>query len=749
MADPGGTQLIPGTPITPTFPLARYRSHHLSGVVRAIAESSTKPGDLILAIGVVAGAPIAEAVASGRRIIALDRNPIHLLWAHLDLAQVPLDRVQTALTKLGDLPKDGRPLISYINDLYTTRCPHCGTRGVAEWFAWDREAGRPYAKRVRCRRCETTYDGPVDQEDLAAAGGFPVRAGPAYHLALSRVVPADDPAHERVAELVQLYTQRNLTALMDVTNRLPQLHLPQDTYRAVTALVLEAMDRGSSLLSASAPDERPRSLRPPQRFLETNVWMVLEQAMGAYKETATTSRSLIDIGGATQAVMPSLSALLGTSNGAYLLLDSSIQDLDRSQINRSVAAVVFEVRPPEATTWALSMLWASWLSRDSLARGLHGFLSRRRLDWDWYSRSLAAALRQLTPLVRPAAPILMIAPDDGPSSVKAILHAAAHANLRIDRWIACPPLGYRIVLRDAGEWSPSGRQPRLAASYPRTAQGTREIEESVLRRRGEPTERWEVSAMNLLESEDPDLPELDGDDDPALMPLSDHYVWLRAAHKAEAPLGDRVEELILALLTGEQHWRPESLVAAVYAMFEGVLSPEPELVTACIDAYTAVDADGRLSLRPEDEPDRRRAEAQQMKEEVQALGERLGYSVGRRLGGDIVWKEGQSRPFLFRCTTTAVLGPHLLKSPPPCDGTRCLIIPGGRAALTALKLRRDPRLSELAEANRWAFVKFRHLRRMAEEIHTRSDIEVILGLDPFVERESAQLKLPFEIASHR
>ncbi len=313
MADAGGPQLIPGTPIAPIFPLARYRSHHLSGVVRAIAESSTKPGDLILAVGAVAGAPIAEAVASGRRIIALDRNPIHLLWTHLDLAPVPLDRVQTALTQLGDLPKDGRPLISYINDLYATRCPHCGMRATAEWFAWDREAGRPYAKRVRCRSCETTYEGPVDRDDLAAAGDFPVRTGPAYHLALSRVVPPDDSAHERVAELVQLYTQRNLTALMNIINRLPQLHLPDDVFRAVTALVLEALDRGSSLLSASAPDERPRSLRPAQRFLEANVWMVLEQAIDAYEYAAAMARSLDDTGSPTNAVMPSLSALMAKS----------------------------------------------------------------------------------------------------------------------------------------------------------------------------------------------------------------------------------------------------------------------------------------------------------------------------------------------------------------------------------------------------------------------------------------------------
>ena len=149
MAEAGVLQLIPGTPVTSAFPLSRYRSHHLSGVVRAVAESSTEPGDLVLALGVVSGSPIVEAVTAGRRVIALNRNPIHLLWAQLDLNPVPLDRVQTALTQLGDLPKGGHPLITHINDLYATRCPECNARGTAEWFAWDRNAGKPYAKRVR------------------------------------------------------------------------------------------------------------------------------------------------------------------------------------------------------------------------------------------------------------------------------------------------------------------------------------------------------------------------------------------------------------------------------------------------------------------------------------------------------------------------------------------------------------------------------------------------------------------------
>ncbi len=38
--------------------------------------------------------------------------------------------------------------ISHLTNQYASRCPHCGAPGVAEWFSWDRDAAKPYAKRA-------------------------------------------------------------------------------------------------------------------------------------------------------------------------------------------------------------------------------------------------------------------------------------------------------------------------------------------------------------------------------------------------------------------------------------------------------------------------------------------------------------------------------------------------------------------------------------------------------------------------
>ncbi|MBN1249717.1 MAG: hypothetical protein JXC32_18790, partial [Anaerolineae bacterium] len=124
-----------------------------------------------------------------------------------------------------------------------------------------------------------------------------------------------------------------------------------------------------------------------------------------------------------------------------------------------------------------------------------------------------------------------------------------------------------------------------------------------------------------------------------------------------------------------------------------------------------------------------------------SLGVKLGYVVATNSWNDVLWQESAETRYLFRCTATAELGVHLL-APPPFADQRCLIIPGGRAALVALKLRRDPRLNALASEQNWVFIKYRHIRRMVERVQDRDDIGVFLGLDPIVEQPSAQLSLP-------
>ncbi|MCU0521503.1 MAG: hypothetical protein MUF84_12510 [Anaerolineae bacterium] len=499
---------------------------------------------------------------------------------------------------------------------------------------------------------------------------------------------------------------------------------------AVSPHAVAPLDRSSSLTSAASPDERPRSLRPPQRFLEHNVWLMLEHALDAYGRTASPPSPI------TSEPMPSaaasLAGLLASPTPGHLLLGQSVHDLAKEDVGTHIGALLWEIHPPDATYWAQSVLWASWLWGDNLPAGLRGFMRRRRLDWDWYRRSMAGALQTLRPVMREGAPLLVVIPAQNTSALRTCMYAVRDVGLTVDRYIVCPPLGYRLLLRFG-----AAAVNRRAIEQP-TAET---LAEGILQARGEPTTHQTLQDLCIAASQDPDIPELTvGPADP-FRQITERHVWLKARGGHDDPLADRVEAWLLAALTNQTRWRSLDLIAALYGVFDGVLSPEPALVASCIDAYTQKDDAGYLLLRDEDSPSTRQVEARQMSELVQSLGARLGYAVAVENSGDVLWQDATQTRYLFRSSATAILGSHLLK-PPLSTGQRCLIVPGGRAALVAAKLRSDPRLGTLAREQKWVFIKNRHVRHMAERLQDRDDIGVFLGLDPIVEQPSTQLQLP-------
>lgn len=736
--------LVPGMPVTPPHPLARYRATTPEGFARAALEDVTAPGDLIVELGIHEPTYIREALTIERRVLGLNVNPLPLLWIQDALQPAPLPEVQAAFTRLGDLPKGTQPFFAHARALYLSRCPTCHADGVAEWFAWDRETQRPFAKRVRCPHCAEAQEGQVDMRDSALLEQFSPRSGPAYHIALGRAAPLDDPVRERAAELVALYTPRNLTLLMDIIHRLPQASPNPAIQRTLALLVLTALDLGSSLVPYNEPLARPRSLRPPSRFLEYNVWLAMEKALRDYSaHTGTPVGIPIDAPAGDTPLDAALATLLRSQPGAHLLLSHPLRVVAPVIPAGTIAALLLHPQSPDATFWALSALWSAWLWKDAPHPVMHTFLGRRRLEWEWYRRSLTATLKHLQPLLKRDASLLVVLPEDAPwngapfydapTTLAHVIAATAQAGFQVSRWVACPPWGYRLAFYPDG---PAARAPGDQPSI------------KALQRRGEPVRGAFLEAVHLI-SAGKDAPEhMDAlpylTQAPGLTVIAPQTVWMRAPAKIAKPLADRVEESVLRLLQSQEAWTYAALESAVYAQFYDELSPEPALVAACIAAYSDADAQGMLRLRAEDMAAARGTETRQVRGLLRQLGERLRFEVRQDEAGDIVWADTGTPLYLFRCTTTAALGSHLLAAQPPAPTRRHLVLPGGRAALAALKLKRDPRLQQAVERDHWVFIKYRHLRRMAAEINQRADIEVYLGLDPIVEQAQVQIPLPWQ-----
>ena len=218
--------------------------------------------------------------------------------------------------------------------------------------------------------------------------------------------------------------------------------------------------------------------------------------------------------------------------------------------------------------------------------------------------------------------------------------------------------------------------------------------------------------------------------------------WLvDAGHTAE-PLADRVGALVLELLIQKPVWLVEELVNAVYARFSGSLTPDLALVLICIESYSVQEA-GALRLRLEDDSLRRAAELGILRDDLVELGTRLGFETSQQGGWDVCWLEKGREAYVFDVSVMVALKRHLLtRRTVDAGAQRCLVVPGGRAALVRFKLQRDPRLARAVQVDGWQFIKFRHLRHLVDKDDLDSHaLKTVLGLDPIVEQESVQIPL--------
>lgn len=746
-------QFFPGQPGAQGCPLAHYRPRQRARAVSDYVRALTAPGDLVVDLFCQGPRFVRETVEIGRRALGCSINPLLLLSARLGLR--PLDRqaLSSAFTLLADSLKGNSPLQSHLLSLYRSACPVCQTPGVADWFAWDRDLGYPFEKGVRCGECGGVQVGPADGDDIASARSFAPR-GLAYYYALDRAAPPGHPARERAAELVDCYTPRNLSALMDLNRRLEGLKVAPEVKAALMAVLLDSFDRGSKLYPYGEDRRRPRTLRIPVRYLERNVWFSFEDGLADLKS----AESRPAIPEAEDARL-----LVEGESGGYALVARAARDVQRVIPAMSVALALVDPPRPDGVFWALSALWATWLWDSTEAHAMRPFLRRRRFDWDWHWRALRGALTVVGSRLTADGSLVTLFETSDDALLESVCLAASSAGYDLRGWGYTPEVGYHLL------WRWEGARPARPIDAPvlerRMVTGAEQATEQALHQRGEPTPESLLHAgvYTSLVKESLFACVARLDDDVSAMAFAadaadrgfsgapiaelrqegtDVLWWLHRAQGVTNTLADRTETAARRLLGERVAWPENDLVNAVYARFPDVLTPDLTLVHVCIASYGIRD-DGEICLRPEDDPQRRQREVDQIRDGLLAMGERLGYRTVEDGVWDVRWLEEGRETYVFVISSTATVAPYLLDTElSAVEAQRCLVVPGGRARLIDLKLRRDPRLTAAVREGGWRFIKFRHLRRlMAEKDLDRYAFKTVVGLDPIVEQEGAQIPL--------
>lgn len=762
-----------------------------------------------------------------------------------DLAKLGIDRpvttltAETALDPPGEVDEELPPApVGLTGPPAPDRDEPLGERGGPPPPSAMAEPEPPSGARAARPRFASTV-----HPDPAPAPSTDVRQSMHYQQLRDRF-PVLDGRHELVEELLELFTPRNLYALQAIASKI-EAEFRDPPLLAIFRLALAACLLPGSRLNgypgrvASLRISGGHVRQPASRHQrEVNVWRLFETAVvdvrtavaaiSRDRKPARFAADLDELGGVGAANVlwiRSRPAVIGQylpSEGVDLVLGAAPPPASADELSFEYLATAWLLGREAAETLRLEPLFGASTGRAEAAEATairHAMASAAgALKPDgWYSVLLDGSDpdRMLAVAVAGAAaeldlvdviPRESLRSGDGvtlhfhkPSAEDRLRQAVQPRPLRLGEEngrLTYPELAEAIdrstgaLLRDRGEpagllriaaallvdLEQSGLLQRLAAA--------RGANEPVEPRTGaeDDGERLEGAGAAVLSSLLRE--ELSRDDHPSLVRVASGdrpTWWLRNPKLDDAPLADRVEWATFSLLTTAGRLDESGFMERIYALFPGPISPDEELVRACLAAYAVPDERGQL--RCEEELGRRQEDHARMlgtlvdyahrlklrawlarREQDRldrgaALRDRLHEEERRAylplivrapaevLGAvDAIWYLRGRLAFLFEVEWTAMLGEAVLRRGMQIDPTdqqaRFFVFPAERTDLLRIKIERSPWLQQELVRQNWHFLKWQHLETLASREGASLDrLEPVLGLDPLIERGGEQLTM--------
>jgi hypothetical protein len=787
---------IPGHPHEDAGPLGRYLPPIAGGVARAWLVQNLPPGSWVLDPFGASPALAVEMARAGYRLLIAANNPIARFLLEIYAAPFTEAQLRAALADLAASQKGNERIEPHIRSLYRTECSQCGEKIEARAFVWERDAKTPSGKIYDCPYCKASGEFPASQADGERASRLAASSALHRARALERVTPLDDPDREHVEEALATYLPRAVYALFTLVNKLESF--PIEKRRPLQALLLAALDQTNVLWAHPTTRARPRQLSVPPRYLEKNAWLALDEAVKAW----TQRLPLPDSAGVDLPLVSWPQEL--PSSGGLCLFEGRLKDLvDHIQAGHqlNIAATLTALPRPNQAYWTLSALWAGWLWGYEASAPFKSVLRRRRYDWSWHTLALHAAFRRLVEVLPADAPCLGLIGELEPGFLTAAMLSACAANFDLDGLALRAESAQAQIHWRIGKPETALRKPEEPLTVQDLAQICARAAQDYLRQRGEPAPYIHLHAAALsglnqvgkpVMSEGKSILDLVHNFEAALdatfayqaglarfgtsgrsAPRSreiglwwlDQTIEAAIAGRIRLPLADRVEMEVVRHLQRCDSCTLEDVDQRLCTEFAALLTPELELIQACLDSYAERLAGqagetspepGVWKLRPQDFPQSRRADLASMRLLLENIGARLGFQVeilsapGRDEAvpprAPLVWKEPDGRiVYRFYLQASAVLGSSIFPSQAPRrfdpEGAPQLpvkdliVVPGGRAGLIGYKLQRDPRLQAALEVG-WRFLKFRHIRWLAENDNLeRSNLDEQLDLDPLSNRD--------------
>jgi hypothetical protein len=730
---------LPGVVQAHDLPLGRYLPRLPRGAAASWISQNLPPGSWVIDPFGASPQLAAEIARTGCRLLVAANNPISRFLIEVTANPPTAEEMRAALAELASSRRGDERLEPHIRSLYATGCDHCGAPVDARAFLWERDAPAPYARVYTCPNCRHAGEFPTTDEDIANAARFSAQ-GPHRSRALERVAAGDSPDRVHVEEALDAYLPRAVYALFNIINKLDGLRISEEQKEILHLLLLFTCDQANNLWHVPSTRARPKQLTTPARFMEHNIWLSLENAIASWGDQP---------GDIPLTYWPELPP----KEGGICLFEGRIKDLAPELARIPIKGVISALPRPNQAFWTLSALWAGWLWGREALGPFAVVLRRRRYDWAWHTTALDSSLRRLAPVLPPGTPYFGMVTESEAGFDAAAMASADLSGFTL-KGVAIRPFDGQSQYH----WQKTDLAPPSAKIQPDRI-AIQAVEETIFER-GEPTPylHLQTSALSALNRANA-LSALVGEEEipraraaaaytharetveQVLMPPGEFIRyqggkssieigrwWPRREGDPNLPLADRLEVEIVNQLQENSAIEYLNLETHLCQTFTGLLTPEPSMIRTILNSYAQTEDERSWRLRESDSAGARQEDVTEMRSILTKIGERLGMQTS----GDrpLMWQARSARQNLYFYIIASANLSNILRTAahPPEQGI--IVLPGSRADLVLKKLDRDPRLAYQIDSG-WRFLKFRYLRRMAE--NTMLTIETLpssLTLDP-------------------
>lgn len=781
---------IPGSEIPYSQLLARYIPFVPYGAVSEWLLEKCKPGDLILDPFGTSPHLDVEAARAGFRVVVTIYNPILRFLLELEADPPTSEQLNSALADLSISMKGNERLKTHIQSQYLTICNQCGREVYAEAYIWDRGAKVPSHRIYHCQNCFSSGQFPTTDFDTELSLQY-ATSGLHRARALERVTSINDPDRVYAEEALSTYLPRAVYVLFALINKFDQL--PVHHQRPLITMLIDAFDRANTMWPHPPERYKPRKLSVLSRFRENNIWMVLENFVESWDQRWKTEE--IEKKYLPMTTWPELPP----PTGGICIFDGHMMDL-RHQINKiglelEFKAAVFSIPRPNQAYWTLSALWAGWLwGRESTAH-YKTVLRRRRYDWGWHCSALYRVFEELNNLSVNKIPFLGLISEAEPSFLLASVIAGWLVNF-VPVAISLRIENDQVQL----QWLPENLKFLSTKTIDilnnkDISKFMKSAVDSFLALNSEPASFMHLLGASLQELVRINLKNLDSKQ---LVPseffthvnntlqylLADSTNYRRfggSEHSLEkadfwfsqnslltsrdkiSPVSnsDQVESIIIRFLNENSRCTLQELDRAVCHSSTGLFTPENELVIQCVRSYGEEVSIERefWKIRNEEKSNNRLSDIADIKIKLKQIGMGLDFNVQETavklpdiqlpfhipVSAPIHWIDlNDGVHYIFFISTSGIVT-YLLtnksddaKEEMLLENSKIknfLVIPGSRSGLLDFKFRKDERLFQIVK-ERWNFIKFRHIRRLADnKLLRRENLDEYLALDPLANKD--------------